>query len=256
MSTHEADLAHKIEDAKVKFEQYAEAYKHFQIPQAHIQFEAESDEATKVHMEILFNGTQYYFESMDEKYIDDIHTYLNSQSLVRAKYADGKTTTRESTAARVHTFVDRFRNKTSPLYLYSGFVVSDPQTDTFLGVVNLGGGVEVGTTEMARLNRSEFWSRPPDTLSNYSVAAMPNGDRKTYSGIGTAETCALLQYAAQLKQRGSQVNGHLLKAVVAFARVDNEGSWKSNAKCGMMLDNVDVNHTYGLELRYRLRKNL
>ncbi|CAF1082935.1 unnamed protein product [Rotaria sordida] len=256
MQADEENLSCLIEDAKVKFNQYAETQKVFQAPQAEIHIETESDETTKVHMEIQYKGTQYSFESIQEKDINDIYYYLNSQPLVRAKFANGNTTSLEATTARVNTFVNRFRNKNSPLYLYSGFIVSDSQTETFLGVANLGSGVEAGTSEMARLNRVECWSRPPDAISTYAVTDANTTNKKTYSGIGTAETCTLLQYAARLKQEGYQVNGHPLQAVVATARVDNEGSWKSNAKAGMTLYAVDVVSGYGSSLRYQLRKNM
>ena len=250
------DLSHLIEEAKLKFNQYAESQKDFQSPQAHIHIDTESNDTTKVHMEVQYKGTQYSFESIQEKDMNDIYQYLNSQPSVRAKYADGSTKTMEATTARVNTFVSRFRNKNSPLYLYSGFVVSDSQTETFLGIATVGRGVEPGTSEMARLNRLECWSRPPDTVSTYALTDINSIKGKTYSGIGTAETCTLLQYAALLKQQGYKIDGYPLKAVVATARVDNEGSWKSNAKAGMTLYTVDTGSHYGSRLRYQLRKNM
>ncbi|CAF1339106.1 unnamed protein product [Rotaria sordida] len=256
MSAYNEDLPRLIEDAKLKFNQYAETQKDFQAPQAHIHIETESDETTKVHMEVQYNGTQYYFESIQEKDTNDIYHYLNSQPLVRAKYANGNITSREATTARVNTLVGRFRNKNSPLYLYSGFVVSDSQTETFLGIACIGGGSEPGTSEMSRLNRVECWSHPPDVVSTYAVTDVNTINKKIYSGIGTVETCTLLQYAARLKQEGYEVNGHSLHAVVSTARVDNESSWKSNAKAGMTLYAVDVISKHGSNLRYQLRKNM
>ncbi|CAF2674012.1 unnamed protein product [Rotaria sp. Silwood2] len=256
MAAYDENLSRLIDDAKVKFNQYAETQKDFQAPQAHINIEIESNETTKVHMEVQYKGTQYYFESIQEKDINNIYHYLNSQPSVRAKYANGNIISLAATTARVNTLVNRFQNKNSPLYLYSGFVVSDSQTETFLGVVNLGGGSEPGTSEMARLNRIECWSRPPDAVSTYAVTDANTINKKTYSGIGTVETCTLLQYAARLKQAGYEVNDHPLKAVVATARVENEGSWKSNAKAGMTLYDVNVVSGYGSNLRYQLRKNV
>ncbi|CAF3039986.1 unnamed protein product [Rotaria sp. Silwood2] len=256
MAAYDENLSRLIDDAKVKFNQYAETQKDFQAPQAHINIEIESNETTKVHMEVQYKGTQYYFESIQEKDINNIYHYLNSQPSVRAKYANGNIISLAATTARVNTLVNRFQNKNSPLYLYSGFVVSDSQTETFLGVVNLGGGSEPGTSEMARLNRIECWSRPPDVVSTYAVTDANTINKKTYSGIGTVETCTLLQYAARLKQAGYEVNDHPLKAVVATARVENEGSWKSNAKAGMTLYDVNVVSGYGSNLRYQLRKNV
>ncbi|CAF2982095.1 unnamed protein product [Rotaria sp. Silwood2] len=137
MSAKDEDLSRLIEDAKVKFNQYAGTQKDFQSPQAYIHIETESDETTKVHMDVQYNGTQYYFESIQEKDINDIYHYLNSQP-----------------------------------------------------------------TE------------------------------------------------------GYEVNGHPLKAVVATARMDNEGPWKSNTKAGMTLYAVHVSSNYVSNLRYELRKNM
>ncbi|CAF2035334.1 unnamed protein product [Rotaria magnacalcarata] len=256
METYEEDSSCCIEDAKAKFNRYAEAQKGFQAPHAHIDIETEPDETTRVHMEVQHNGIQYCFESIKEKDVADVYHYLNSQPLVREKFGDGNTLSLAATTARVNALVSRFRNKNSPLHLYSGFVVSDAQTETFLGIVNLGSGPEPGTSEIARLNRSEYWSHPPDVVSTYAIMDSNIMNRKTYSGIGTVETCTLLQYAARLKQEGYKVNYHPLTAVVATARVDNEGSWKSNAKAGMILCDVDVFSSYGSHLRYQLRKNI
>ncbi|CAF1969207.1 unnamed protein product [Rotaria magnacalcarata] len=256
METYEEDSSCCIEDAKAKFNRYAEAQKGFQAPHAHIDIETEPDETTRVHMEVQHNGIQYCFESIKEKDVADVYHYLNSQPLVRKKFGDGNTLSLAATIARVNALVSRFRNKNSPLHLYSGFVVSDAQTETFLGIVNLGSGPEPGTSEIARLNRSEYWSHPPDVVSTYAIMDSNIMNRKTYSGIGTVETCTLLQYAARLKQEGYKVNYHPLTAVVATARVDNEGSWKSNAKAGMILCDVDVFSSYGSHLRYQLRKNM
>ncbi|CAF3344897.1 unnamed protein product [Rotaria sp. Silwood2] len=109
---------------------------------------------------------------------------------------------------------------------------------------------------MARLNRLECWSRSPDTVSIYAVTDANIINKKIYSGIGTAETCTLLQYVARLKQEGYEVNGHPLKAVVATARMDNEDPWKSNAKAGMTLYAVHVSSNYVSNIRYELRKKM
>ena len=240
-----------IESGKAKYLQYFEAHRDFQAPQAHIDIDIDSNGAARVQMAIEYNGTQCSLRSIEEKDIPDVYQYLNSQPLVRAKYADGNTASLEATTARVNTFISRFRNKNSPSYLYSGFVVSDSQTGTFLGVVNLGLGAGMGTAEMAILNRTECWSRPPGAGSDDSSIGT-----KAYSGIGTAETCALLQYAAELKQRGYLINGHPLTAVTASARLDNEASWKSCAKAGLTLERVEPLSRFGTDLRYRLRKEM
>ncbi|UJR07740.1 hypothetical protein I4U23_012024 [Adineta vaga] len=251
MSTEHDDLTHLIDAAKIKFNQYAASQMSFISPQAHISISIESNGMAHVHMDIEYNGIQYKFESVQEKDIDNVYTYLNSQPTVRAKYGNGNTCSLEATTSRIHLLIERFKNKDSPLYLYSGFIVSDSQTGTFLGLVTLGGGTEPGTAEISRLNREDCWNRSNNNSSNVDT-----DNRKIYSGVGTIETCVLLQYATRLKQNGYTVRGEPLKAVISTARLDNEGSWKSACKAGMILDTVDVFHHYGHTFRYLLRKTM
>lgn len=258
MCVSDYDQQRLIEEAKRKFEQYSEAQKNFQAPQIHIEIDDESEDTTRVHMKTEFNGVQYKIESVQEKDVDNIYQYLNSQPLVREKYADGILPTRQQTNERMNTLMERFRDKKSPAYLYSAFVVSDGQTEDFLGFINLGVGIESGTAEMARLNRTECWSRPPsDTVRKYTEMTCQKGfGDKIYSGMGTVETCALIQYGAYLKKNDYKILGHPLRAIVATARVDNEGSWKSNAKAGMKLKSVNIVEHYGPCLRFCLQKEL
>lgn len=257
MFSNDHDQQRAMEDAKRKFQEYSALQKDFQLPQTRIEIDDEANDATRVHMETEFNGIPYKFESIQEKDIDDVYNHLNSQPLVREKYADGIVQTREATAQRIRGLTQRFRDKKSPSYLYSAFIVSDGETENFLGFVNLGVGMEPGTAEMARLNRVECWSRPPtDVVAKYEMNGDKNIFTRLYSGIGTAETCTLLKYGAYLKQKGYLINGLPLRAVVATARVDNEGSWKSNAKAGMKLQNVNSVERYGKVLRYHLQKDV
>lgn len=247
MSKSDEDFSSIIENATIKYNEYAQTQKDFQIPQAHISIEEELDQTTKVFIQVQYKDTEYQFRSIEENDVNDIYQYLNSQPSVRSKYSDGTTVSLEATTTRVNTLARRFQDKNSPTYLYSGFIVSDLQTEMFLGLANIGVGPDAGISEMAFLNRSECWSRPMNT----------NGSaQKVYSGVGTVETCTLLQYATRLKEKGYQIGGHPLKAVVAFARIDNEGSWKACAKAGMTLSTTEVVSHYGDNLRYQLRKDI
>lgn len=256
MTDQNKHISDKIEDAKLKFNQYAQTQKDFQVPQAKIDIDTESNDTTKVYIEVPYNGTQYHFESIQEKDLDNIYRYLNSQPLVREKYSDGNVVSLEGTTTRVHTLVNRFRNKNSPLYLYSGFVVSDAETEMFLGIANLGNSSGNGISEMACMNRTECWSRPPDAITTYAIVDGHAPPRKAYSGVGTVESCTLLQYATRLKQENYRINGYPLTAVVATVRLDNEASWKCKAKAGMTLYAVDTVSYYGSSLRYQLRKDI
>lgn len=241
MSNSDKDFSEIIEDAKIKYNEYASSQKDFECPKANIKIENELDENTNVYINVEYKGTEFYFKSIEENDTDDIHKYLNSQPLVREKYSDGNIISFESTKTRIETLSNRFKNKNSPLYLYSGFVVYDYQTDTFLGMANIGAGPTTGIAEIAFLNRIECWSH-----SN-------NINQKCYSGVGTVEVSTLLQYAQLLKQKNYLINGHILQSIIACARIDNIGSWKSCAKVGMTIDNIQIINRYGDNLRYQLK---
>ncbi|CAF1093365.1 unnamed protein product [Adineta ricciae] len=252
MAGENEELERIIHAATNKFNQYAASQTYFIPPQAHISIDIESNELAKVYIDVEHNGNQYHFRSVEEKDIDDVHTYLNSQPAVRAKYSNGQICSLEQTTSRIRTLAGRFENRNSPLYLYSGFIVTDAETDMFIGMASLGKGTEPGTTEMARLNRTECWNHS----SNNTTAGVNTIGRKIYSGVGTIEACALVQYATRLKQDGYTVDGHSLQAIVSTARTDNEASWKSACKAGMALDTVEVVERHGTSLRYLLRKNI
>lgn len=74
--------------------------------------------------------------------------------------------------------------------------------------------------------------------------------------MGTAETCVLFQYADYLRAKSHTLKGKPLEGICATARVDNPGSWKSSAKLGFELIEIDSTPDYGPGLRYQLRKVL
>jgi len=258
MATIENDLVKQIEDAKEKYRQYVESQLSAILPQAQITIEKSGENRTDVHMDVSYKDANYHFESVKDEDVEAFHAYLNNQPLVRGKYANGKTVSFQATEKRVAQFSDRFNpSSTDGLYLYSGFVVSDSDTDQFLGVANLGGsGKNDGHAEMAFLNRADAWSSAtPAIVKEYAIPREFKLDRR-YKGIGTVEVCTLLQYSSQLKRDGYKIQGKELEGVNATARLDNPGSWKSCAKAGMEVVDVDVNPDYGPELRYQLRKKV
>ena len=246
MSTSDQDFSSIIEDAKSNYEIYFQNQKDFEKPRCDISIEEEIDGKTKVLIRVQYKDTDYQFRSIEENDVNDIYQYLNSQPSVREKYNDGNTISFQATKERVNTLVQRFRDKTSSTYLYSGFILSDFQTNMFIGLANIGIGPGQGISEIAFLNRSQCWSHYNNN----------NTVNKVYSGVGTVETCALLEYAKILKEKGYRLNGHPLEAVVAFSRIDNEGSWKACAKAGMRLHSIEVVDRYGNKLRYHLRKDI
>ena len=241
MSKCNEELSESIERAKCIYNEYFQSQKDFEIPEAKISIEKDSNERTKVYMDVEYLGTEFQFESIEEKDINNIYEYLNNQPLVRLKYGNGNLISLQDTIKRINTFIQRFQNSNSPLYLYSGFTVNDNQTETFLGMANLGSSTQIQTSEIAFLNRMESWKN-----SNFIGF-------KNYSGVGTIEACTLIQYASHLKKENYLINGQILQSVIATSRIDNQGSWKSCAKAKMILDQIDYIYPYQNNLRYQLK---
>ncbi len=186
-----------------------------------------------------------------------VFCYLNSQPIVRAKFANGKTVTWQDTKNRVETFCNRFDPKKNQddSYLWSGFIVAVNDNDAFLGYANLGFGGE-GQAEMAYLNRPDAWScTTPEIVQSYEIDDSKRLS-KSYTGIATVEASSLLQYAEFLKHRGRTIRYKEISGVVATARLDNPGSWKACAKSGMEVKDIDAHPSYGPELRYQLLYSL
>ncbi len=133
-------------------------------------------------------------------------------------------------------------------------MVSDAQTEDFLGITNTGCSTRPKHAEIAFLNKVDAWSSATaEVVKRYAIPKKCKLNRQ-YEGIGTVEVSTLLQYHAELKRQGYQVRGENLEGVVATARLDNPGSWKACAKSGMEVTDVDTNSNYGPELRYQLRR--
>jgi hypothetical protein len=257
----------EIDKNRKIFEEYAAKQKGFVAPEAKIAFDDDAEknpDQVEVHIDVEYNGHRYHFESMKLKHLDVIYNNLHSQAKVREKFADTKTRDRAQTETQVTDLTYRFKrkdkdNQPKAPNPFSGFVVTDAETDKFLGMSILGGSTISGASEMARLNAVDAWSHAPEEIvKEYapdSIKPKSNAE-PAYKGLGTAEVCTMLQYGAFLKKNGYQVLGKPLEAVVATARVDNPGSWMSNAKAGMTLREpfVDVNANFGPQLRFQLRK--
>lgn len=231
-----------ISSAKSIYNEYLLSQKDFSIPQCSISIEKDSNEKTKVYIDVSFNETQFHFRSIEYSDVENIYQHLNSNILVRQKLTNGNLLSRENTIKQVETLVQRFENDNSPLYLYSGLILEDFQTETFLGLAKLGDGPSPGSCEMGYVNRLESWSD-----SNSLV------NQKHYSGVATVEAFSLIQYAQRLKQDKYLCNGHELQSVVASARIDNPGSWKACAKGKMFLQDVGYCQQHGNQLRYQLK---
>jgi hypothetical protein len=258
MATAVDNLVKQIEEAEEKYRQYVESQSDAILAEAQITIEQSDENRTDVHMNVSYKDANYHFESIKNKDVENFHTYLNSQPLVKKMHANGEMASFQATAKTVEGFSDRFNpNSTGGLYLYSGFVVSDSDTEQFLGVANLGGGKKNdGHTEMGFLNRPDAWSSATaEIVKEYAIPVERKLDRR-YQGIGTVEVCTLLQYCSRLKEKGYKIQGKELEGVTATARLDNPGSWKSCAKAGMEVVGIKANPDYGPELRYQLCKRM
>jgi len=259
MADNSVELARRIALAKEQYNQYAATARHnFVEPVAHISFEA-GDDVTKVHIDVAGESTQYHLESMQPTDAATVYAYLNKHPIVREKYADGKTPSEEATTRRITQLAERYKTgeEPSPLHLYSGFMVTDTETGTFLGMCNIGGGTQPGHAEMARLNRPDAWQHvPADVVERYDIPTDKRITGKSYAELGTIESSTLFQYTTALKAKGCKVNGVEVIALDATNRIDNPGAWKSNAKAGFEVVDVTERPEYGPELRFEVRRSI
>ncbi len=250
----EAKLFSQKAVAVSTYMKYADIQKGFTFPKAQISIEYDNDDRACVLMDVAYKDRKYHFRSIEEKDAQDFDLYLNSQPMVRGKYSTGKVVVYDATKTRTEQFCERF-SRNSALHLWSAFVVTDSETEVFLGVCNLGGGMTPGASEMAFLNRADTWSHgSSDVIAKYAIPDIKRITDRRYSGLGTAEVCTLLQFASHLKRKGYKIKGEELVKVDATARLDNEGSWKAAAKAGMEVYDVDQRKQYGPALRYQLQK--
>ena len=201
MSSSENELQLKIAKAKQEYREYAESQKGFCFPKVDITLE-ENNDFVDVHMEVEFNGTHFHFESLKLEVEEDVYKYLDSDRIVREKFADGKARTREQSKDRAEALSERFQKRSKKgegkaPNLYSGFAVLDKETDSFIGLGIAGGGTDPGTSEIAFLNRASTWSHMPEAVVQaYDMSSSLKP--KSYKGIATAEIGTLLQYGAYL----------------------------------------------------------
>lgn len=265
MSVKNEELLQRLESAKKEleiFQKYAEQQANFKFPIANISIEPDNDR-TNVYMDVEYNGTKFQLESMKPRHLDSISNCLDSQLIVREKYADGKVRNPNQTDARVKDLSNRFMNVDSGndsklLNLFSGFAVSDVETDTFLGMCVLGSSsLSPNTSEVAFINRPEAWSYiSEETVKQYEYKRDANVKKK-YQGVATTEVCTLLQYARTLQEKNYKINGNDFNGeVVMTARIDNPGSWKAGAKGGFVVYDVDSNPNYGPQLRYQMKTKI
>lgn len=252
-------MGKEVEDAKRMYEEYRQTQEDFEFPEGNISVEDLPDERrVEVHMEVKYRDTDFEFISMKAEDSSILHS-LYGDPVVVEKFASGKPKTVQETENRVKQLSARFAFKEDhtpqdpQLHLQGGFLVSDAEEGTLLGICNLGGSGRPGQSEMAFLNHPESWSHPPAVhriLKEYEVDPKRSKTIKQYSGVATTEVAMLTQYVAKLK---------LNKEVCMTARIDNPGSWKAGAKSNMRLNEelgggVDVNPTFGPDLRYQLIK--
>jgi hypothetical protein len=252
-------MAVSTEELEKKYQKYAEQQQGLVFPKAKIQV-SQNSERVNVKINIGYKGINYRFKSVTWDYQEIIYKKLDDDITVRARYADGKTRTPEQSAARLADLVNRFRvtddaGQAKEPNLFSGFVVEDEDTDQFLGLVVLGGG-KPGTAEIARMNVTAAWSHPPTNKEAEAKEETEAFPQKSYRGVGTAESWTMLLYAKYLRDHGHTVKGEVVHAMVATAREDNEGSWKSSAQIGLGLKGIKSYPQYGPELRYELEKEL
>lgn len=233
----------------------------FVPPVAEIQIEDNST-GIEVHMDTVTpeSNIKLHFESIKMKHLPEVYRELYSQPVVWAKYVNGKVKTEEETQTCLTTLSDRFKNKDP----YSAFAVTDTETRELIGMATIGYGDVPGEAEMAMLNTRRTWNHHFESV----VREHGTGDVSTlkpvklYSNVGTTEVCTMLQFGQHVNAKGYEMgyaNGkvkHPLTMVTAVARLDNPSSWKTMAKSGMRVVDVNINKNYGPEYRFKVRKSI
>ena len=231
-------------------------YKHglkFEAPLVNINIIDNADKTRTVEMDLSYNGANYHLRSIRPEDYMLVQTYLNSQPLVRSKYANRQTVDVEATKKRVQTLADRFnQDVTDGCYMHGGFIITDKDTNQFLGMINSGTSLDKGITEIAGLSRPDAWShKPVDLKTAYNI---PEQDflQKEYNGLASAMVSAIVQYTEQLKNANITIRGDEITAIRAHALVENTGGWKALAKNGFDLDSIRMIKDWGTDVRYRL----
>lgn len=244
------------------YEFYMRSQLKFVAPTVHVSFENEGEGHTvDVHMDVAYKGTNFHLRSIKPEDHVWVYNHLNSQAMVRAKYADGKTPSADATQARVKTLATRFNlaecKDGSPMR--GGFMVLDADVDTDaedrLGICNSGKSGTKGRSEWALLFSAGAWSHKPESLADYLV---PEAEKltKSYSGVATAAACSLAQYERALQAKGVLLDADPVTAVNAVGRIDNPGGWGALTHAGFVPYDVDANDSYGPHLRYQMELKL
>lgn len=209
------------------------------------------DKTTYVDIDVEYNGSIINLRSIRPDDHELVQTYLNSQPLVRAKYANRNTVDAEYTQNRVQVLAERFNpDVTDGCYMHGGFIITDKETSSFLGMVNSGTSLDKGITEIAYLSRPDAWSHKPENLSSdYKIPT--DLLQKDYNGLATAVASAIVQYTEQLKNANGTIKGDPITAIRAHTMLENPGGWKALAKVGFELDSIRINKDWGQDIRYR-----
>lgn len=227
----------------------------FVPPEAKISYEHDSADTSvvDVHMDVTYNDSNIHLRSIKPEDHEIVQTYLNSQILVRGKYGNKKIVDAKATKDRVTSLSTRFDPKnTDGCFMHGGFVITDNETDDFLGMANSGASGTKGASEIAYLLRADAWShKPADIVAEYHI---PENKRlhKDYKGTATAIVCSLVQYTKRLKEEKYKIKGEEITGMCATAMVDNPGSWKAIAKAGFEPYDLDAKDEWGPEIRYQL----
>lgn len=202
----------------------------FMSPSTSFSYETSCENRTDVWADIKYNNQSYACRSITSEDAENVYVYLNSQPIVREKYLDGKTPTWEATQQRIQQLSDRFNpNCKDGLYLYGGFILSDAETQDFLGMANLGGSTRDGYTEIAGCIRADAFSHQ---TARTSTEYQPPKKKltKQHTELGILSASLLFQYAQDLKNKKCKIKGKEPEGVQSTARTDNPGSWKSVTK--------------------------
>lgn len=197
-------------------------YSHIYKGQSEIRFEA----GEKLYVEIY--TPRLFIRSVQPSDVD-LYEKVYGDAEVMAKFADGKTKSREYVQNRIENIWDKRWRNHDP---YNSFALFDRTTNEFVGTVVLGHGDLPGTSELAGLGRKEFWNQK---FASEAIEAI------------------VKEYAPATLLEGYLLDGEPLREIVSTSRTDNPASIKLLESVGMQIKKTEekfgaLRHHYSLDV--------
>jgi ribosomal-protein-alanine N-acetyltransferase len=167
------------------------------------------------HLNVSFETERLYLESVQPEYIQNYNN-LYSDATNMEKFATGETWSQEKIKTRVNSWVERWNNNI-PFSAFAVFL-KEIENENFIGNVVFGYGEKPKTAEVAYVFNKKNWGK------GYAKEAV---------------VPIVVEYPAEIIERGYKIDGNDLETVVATSRIDNEASIKILKHANMKIANSE-----------------